>query len=81
MNIKRIQATIRDLKWYMSEYDTTFEEAVSEWDMPWSFSYLYEVVKTYRNDPPSQDEICRLAGVNVSYWDRFINGEFREIQY
>jgi hypothetical protein len=73
---KRIKDTIEILKQYMEEHNVSFESAVSDWDEPWQFSYLYDVIKMYRNETPSDDEVCRLAGVSVSYWNDFKSGVF-----
>ena len=74
-NLKvKIDCTIMALRRYMAEFQCSFEDAIKDWDQPWSHYYLWNVVYTYRGEEPTDDEICKLAGVNEKYWPQFKQG-------
>jgi len=72
--LKKVQATIEILKGYMQEYHVSFESAIQDWDEPWTYDYLYDVLVEHYGNEPLPDIVCSLAGVNPKFWQDFRKG-------
>ena len=72
-----IRDDIKALSQYAHHYMMSFENAIADWDEPWEFQYLFDLVTVYRGGKkPTNEEICYLAGVSKEYWNDFIEGKF-----
>lgn len=70
----RITETIKVLKAYQAEYGVSFESAIRDWDEPWQFQYLFDILTEHYGKEPTPEHVCNLAGVNPTYWQQFMEG-------